>query len=103
MKKIKNYLSEKKNFISYYENLRKEIKVITNTPSDEVTEGTISGAISLLHKCEESIERMDKLVREMNKLEKFILEETIIAVQFQKDCFEARKQIIIAIEEVVKS
>lgn len=103
MKKIFNYLKERKCFVSNYEDLRKEIKVITNTPSDKVTEGTLKNAISLLHKCEESIKKMDELVRNMSTLERTVLHDKIIEVQFQKDCFEVRKNIIIAIEEVVKS
>ena len=103
MEKIKNYLSERKNFIGYHENLIKEIKVITSTASDEVTEETIRDAINLVHKCEESIKKMDELVRSMNVLEKIVLHDKIIETYFKKDCFKVRKDIIIALEEVVKS
>ena len=101
MKRIFNYLNEKEKFSNHYKNLVKEIKVITNIPSDKVTEETIKDAISLLYKCEESIERMDKLIKEMNKLEKLILKETIVNVQLKKDCYEIRKNTIIIIEETM--
>lgn len=103
MEKIKNYLKEKKYFISNYEDLRKDIKVIINDPSDEVPEETLKDAIYLLRKCEVSIDRMDKLVKSMKPEEKLVLEETIIEVQSKKDGFEKRKNILLLLEEAVKS
>ena len=104
MEKIKkNYLKERKYFISNYENLSKEIRVIINAPSDEIPETTLENAISLLHKCEESLKKMDELVKSMKPEEKLVLEETIFEVQSKKDVFKKRKEILLLLEEIVKS
>lgn len=103
MEKIKNYLKEKKDFISNYKDLRKEIKVIINAPSDEISEETLKNATYLLLKCDVSIDIMDKLVEEMNNSERQVLEETIVEVQSKKDGFEKRKDILLLLEKVVKS
>lgn len=44
MKKIFNYLKERKNFKGYLKKLNKEVEVINKTPSNKVTEETISEA-----------------------------------------------------------
>lgn len=103
MERVKNYLSEKENFNNYYEDLRKEIKVIINAPSDEIPEEALKNAIYLSRKCEVSIDKMDRLVGEMNKSEKSALEKTIIEVQSKKDGFEKRVLILLLLENVVKS
>ena len=103
MEKIKNYLKEKMDFISNYKDLRKEIKVIINTPSDEISEETLKNAKYLLLKCDISTDIMDKLVEEMNNSERQVLEETIVEVQSKKDGFEKRKDILLLLEKVVKS
>lgn len=103
MEKIKNYLKERKYFISNYEDFRKEIKVIIDAPSDEVPEETLKSAIYLLHKCEASIDKMNKLVEEMDGDEKLVLGKTIVEVQSRKDHFGVMKCIILALEEIVKS
>lgn len=101
MKRIFDYLKEDREFSNNYKDLVKEIKVITDTPSDKVTEESLKGAINLLHKCEVSIERMDKLQVSMNGLGRLILKEKLGKLKLKKECFEIRKSTITIISSMM--